>query len=149
MTLDLPDGRLDLKPEKGEFSLMQRRVFSGYDLFIVGCLLFALLAFHLFTAYRAQGEKYAEVSVNGEIDAEIALDSLEEQRYTPEALPGVEIAVKNGEAGFVRSDCPDKVCVHAGFLSAPGQSAVCLPNRVVLRIAARAPDADALDGTTY
>jgi hypothetical protein len=34
-------------------------------------------------------------------------------------------------------------------LSLPGQSAVCLPNRVVVRVAARERGEEALDGMTY
>lgn len=41
---------------------------------------------------------------------------------------------KEGNIGFVRSDCPDKVCIHAGMLHTVGQSAACLPNGLVLKI---------------
>lgn len=46
----------------------------------------------------------------------------------------VVIAVENGRARFVSSDCPDHVCVNSGWLSQAGQSAACLPAGVVLRI---------------
>ncbi len=41
----------------------------------------------------------------------------------------------DGAIAFVKSDCPDKVCIHAGKLKMSGQSAACLPNGLVLRIA--------------
>ena len=41
---------------------------------------------------------------------------------------------KEGNIGFVKSDCPDKICIHAGMLHTVGQSAACLPNGLVLKI---------------
>jgi hypothetical protein len=120
-------------------------------LFIAGLLL-ALLLFEVLTGFlterHAKGERYAEISVDGRVGAVVVLN--ENGLYTPEGRPAVQIAVRDGAVGFVSSDCPDKTCIHLGFLSRPGQSAVCLPNRVVVRVVARdADDADALDSTTY
>lgn len=41
---------------------------------------------------------------------------------------------KEGNIRFEQSDCPDKVCVHAGKLHMAGQSAACLPNGLVMKI---------------
>ena len=41
---------------------------------------------------------------------------------------------KDGSIRFEESDCPDKVCIHAGKLHIVGQSAACLPNGIVLKI---------------
>lgn len=41
---------------------------------------------------------------------------------------------KEGNIGFEKSDCPDKICIHAGMLQTVGQSAACLPNGLVLKI---------------
>ncbi len=46
----------------------------------------------------------------------------------------VEIEVENGRARVLSSSCPDKVCVNCGWLENKGDTAVCLPNGVVLRI---------------
>ena len=46
---------------------------------------------------------------------------------------------------FAESDCPDQVCVRSGLLTRAGQSAVCLPNRVIVRLTgAAAPAVDAV-----
>ena len=95
-----------------------------------------------------RGEKYANISVDWRVVDKIALS--EDGVYAPAGRPEVRIAVRGGAVGFVRSDCPDKVCIHSGFLSMPGQSAVCLPNRVVVSVAAyKADSLDSLDGVTY
>jgi hypothetical protein len=116
------------------------------DLLLLLCLTGALFAFHFFTTRSAEeGERYAEISVDGRVDVVAALD--EDGTYAPTGRPAVQIAVRNGAVGFVHSDCPDKICIHSGFLSTPGQSAACLPNRVVLRVAVR--KGQAVDSVTY
>ena len=45
-------------------------------------------------------------------------------------LPQAQLEVKNHRIAFISSDCPDKVCIHNGWLSREGEQAICLPNRV-------------------
>ncbi len=35
---------------------------------------------------------------------------------------------------ILEADCPDKVCIKDGMIIKPGQSLVCLPNKVVVEI---------------
>lgn len=46
----------------------------------------------------------------------------------------VTLEVAGGQIRFAASDCPDKVCVHSGWLSRSGQSAACVPAGVAVRI---------------
>ncbi|MDR3321858.1 MAG: NusG domain II-containing protein [Synergistaceae bacterium] len=130
--------------------MIQRQFFSGRDLLFLSCLALALCAFYFFTTPGATGagketQKFAEVFLDGAALATLALDR--DVMYSPAGLPGVRIAVRGGEVGFVASDCPDKICVHTGFLSMSGQSAACLPNRVVVRVVAGY--GEALDSIAY
>lgn len=50
----------------------------------------------------------------------------------------IHIQVRNGEAAFVRSPCPDHLCEYFGWLSESGDMAVCLPAAAMLTI--EAPD---------
>jgi thiamine biosynthesis lipoprotein len=52
--------------------------------------------------------------------------------FEPEQSPAVRIEVKNGAVAFVRSDCPDQLCVNMGWQSSEGGFAACLPNRISL-----------------
>jgi hypothetical protein len=121
-----------------------RQFLARRDVFAVLCLLaFSwVLCLH---AARGTGGAYAEVAVDGEVVGSLSLG--ENRVYSPPGRPAVRIAVRDGAVGFVASDCPGNVCVHSGFLSLRGQSAVCLPNRVVVRVTAA--DGEALDSTTY
>ncbi|HHV79890.1 MAG TPA: NusG domain II-containing protein [Firmicutes bacterium] len=35
---------------------------------------------------------------------------------------------------MLQSDCPDKVCIHMGTISKPGEMIICLPNMVFARL---------------
>ncbi len=54
--------------------------------------------------------------------------------------PQVSFEVKDGAVAFHTSDCRDRTCIRTGFLSHPGQTAVCLPNEIVLRIDGAEPE---------
>lgn len=45
------------------------------------------------------------------------------------------IEVRDGKVRFVDSPCPGKQCVHAGWLSADGDFAACIPNHISLLVA--------------
>jgi hypothetical protein len=123
----------------------QRKFFVFRDVVFLSC---SVIALFLYSRERmsAAGEKYADISVDGQIVRTIPLGGGEET-YSPDGRPGVQIAARGGTIGFVRSDCPDKICVHTGFLSIPGQSAVCLPNRIVVRVASMRKEE--IDSTAY
>jgi len=44
------------------------------------------------------------------------------------------VVIRDGKACIAQSSCPGEDCVHSGWISSPGRSVVCLPNRVEIRI---------------
>ena len=50
-------------------------------------------------------------------------------------LEGMEIEVSEAGARVLRSDCPRQMCAHAGTISRPSQTIVCVPNQVLVEIA--------------
>lgn len=44
------------------------------------------------------------------------------------------IEIDGDRVRFLESDCPNLFCVNTGWISEPYQTAVCLPNRVMIRI---------------
>jgi len=44
------------------------------------------------------------------------------------------IVAEKGRIRFSSSTCPGEVCVHKGWISRAGQTAVCLPNGVIIKI---------------
>ena len=51
---------------------------------------------------------------------------------------------ENGRIRVLEADCPDKVCVVTGWLSRPGQTAACVPGRLMVRIIADKGDGGVL-----
>jgi len=57
-----------------------------------------------------------------------------------------DILLQDGKVRFLKSDCPDKVCVQTGLISKPGQIAACIPAHVLVRVtgAVQASDIDVI-----
>jgi len=47
---------------------------------------------------------------------------------------GNVVEVRPGEIGVIRADCPDKVCVHTGFVHG-ATPIICVPNKLEIRVA--------------
>ncbi len=45
-----------------------------------------------------------------------------------------EIEVRPGSIAIISADCPDRLCVHQGFISDSKLPITCLPNRLVIRL---------------
>lgn len=56
------------------------------------------------------------------------------------------IQAEEGRIRFLESDCPDEICVQMGWLTKPGDKAVCLPSKVVIKIVG---DNDQVDSIAY
>lgn len=52
------------------------------------------------------------------------------------------VEVKNGRVCVKDSTCPDRVCVHSGWLSEHGQTAACVPAGVSVRVIGGSPTVD-------
>ena len=78
-----------------------------------------------------------------ELAVVVSVDGEEVERQALAAFSGAEYThggytlVLSAEGGGVRvseSDCPTQDCVHTGTVTRPGQSIVCLPARIVVRL---------------
>ena len=86
---------------------------------------------------------YASVEIDG---AETARDPLDTDTETVIGNRGGSynlLVIKDGKASVTEASCPDGICVNHRAISRTGETIVCLPNRVVVRIVgadAEAPD---------
>ena len=97
-------------------------------------LLFAALCVLLFLLPLFSGGNKATAVVwsNGEKFREIDLSSVEESFEIE--VNGCVLSVEKGKIAFVSSTCRDKLCKKSGHLSKNGDTAACVPNKVVVRI---------------
>jgi hypothetical protein len=96
-----------------------------------------VLAFFLIVGQLGGGKEKAVVlvvEVNGKEVMRIPL-SRETRQYQVDGYVGKStFLVEDFRVRMVDSACPDKLCVHTGWIGSSGDSIVCLPNRVVLRL---------------
>lgn len=78
----------------------------------------------------------AEIKQDGKVIRTIDLDQVESSEEISIAY-GDEynlIVVERGRIRVVDSDCPDKLCVKTGWITEPGQSVICLPHKLIVKI---------------
>lgn len=49
--------------------------------------------------------------------------------------PDMILEVRYGRVRIAKANCPRKLCQHSGWISRPGETIVCLPNRLLIEIA--------------
>ncbi len=111
---------------------MERKLFSKYDIFLFAAIL--LSAGICFLLLRASGgaRKSVEIYADSERIYEIDCASLSApEEYQVNA---VVIEVTSEGALVKSSPCPDQLCVQRGRLEENGDTAVCAPQRVVVKI---------------
>ena len=133
-----------------EVSQNRRRYLSPADLIVAGLvLLFCAASAVMIFFGRGEGELSACVYVRGELYETVELSSVKEplEIEIPGKIP-VLISVTSEGAEFKSSECHDKLCVKRGVLSKDGESAVCLPAGVSLKIESSSsePEVDAVVG---
>ena len=114
--------------------------------FLKGGILAGLAALGTYLFRRENGMMDAP-GKTGEPDWQITIDGriVEQGGFIPGSRKDLHIPVKNGTAHivldgeriFVHEDndiCPKKICSMMGSITRPGESIVCLPNKLVLRV---------------
>ncbi|NLG37888.1 MAG: NusG domain II-containing protein [Clostridiales bacterium] len=98
-------------------------------------------------ARAGAGDPVAIVIVDGAaVDIINLRDARAEERVYASALGTCAVAFEPGRVRIAAADCPDQVCVHTGWISRPGQSAVCVPGRVAVVVRGDRAEVDAIVG---
>lgn len=107
----------------------KRKFFNTKDIIVITVIF--ILALVLYTGYRlymGNNAVYAEIIYNGNVIEKLPLNK--DTEYIPKTNNNILIEIKDKKIHFMYSDCPDKICIKTGWLSKPGQTAVCLPNKI-------------------
>ena len=115
------------------------------DIFLIGgCLLAALACCGLWLLLRKDGGAVI-VEQAGRETARYALS--EDRTVRIEGEGGYNLPViRGGEAWLSEADCPNLLCVKTGKIRYAGQSIVCLPHKLTVRIVGGASALDAVTG---
>jgi len=95
-----------------------------------GILLFSALLGFIFMSASFFDSGISDVEIIApDYEARYSLDSDVELEVN-----GVKIVIESGSVFVSDSDCDDKICVNTGRISHAGQSVICLPKKVSVRI---------------
>jgi hypothetical protein len=121
--------------------MTRRSIVVGAGLLVVS--LIAQAGITLFGTLR-KGQSAQITDSDGSIHT-LSLDTNERREITT-ALGSNTIEVADGQIRMVDATCTNKDCIHQGAISKPGQTIVCLPNQLVIRIEGSSTDNNGNDG---
>lgn len=102
---------------------------------IVGIIAVSVASWGIYHYVFAGDQVKAEIYYYSKLVKTVDLSGGKDMTFSiPENKHVVFRLYKDGSIAFVESDCPDKVCIHAGKLKTAGQFAACLPNGIVMKI---------------
>ena len=110
---------------------MEERVFFKKKDLIIVAVSFLTMFLVGFLQDSVLGTK-AEIIYDGEVVETLSLNKNLSISYN--AHPEIVFEVLDSKIRFHSSDCPDKICVNTGFIQYLGESAACLPNKMIIRI---------------
>lgn len=120
----------------------KRKLFKLNDIIIIIVLLFVSIVSLYFIRSNNSDYLIAQISYNGDIVKEIDLESATDIVFTLSENKNVSFQILNHKIRFVNTNCPDKLCEKFGYLDKPNDVAICLPNKVSLRIIGKKEDID-------
>ena len=104
------------------------------DVFLIAIVVLAAgLAALFFYGKNAEPAAYAVVEQDGELLMRLPLSKEKEVRVEWNGGYNI-ICVKERSVCILDADCPDKLCVRQGSVMRSGQSIVCLPHRLTVRL---------------
>ena len=109
---------------------------SKGDRFLLLFLLVILLgAFFAFRQEAGEGCR-AEITVDGELYERVQLTGHRgREELLVENSRGKNLIIIEEESIRVEeADCPDRICVKTGRLSQPGETAACLPHKLLIEV---------------
>lgn len=88
------------------------------------------------TSINKYSDSYVEIYSQGELYKKLPLKKdFKKVTFTVKNELGQNVVeINNGEVKVVDADCHDKICVKAHGISKPGESIICLPHKVVVRV---------------
>lgn len=127
--------------------LKMRKLSKRTDWIVIGvALLFLFLLLYFMYNKENSSGAVARISADGDTVAVIALDTAADGKLSYSEIPSAQFEIQNHQIRFIDAECPDKLCERTGWISRPGEAAVCLPNRIVIRIEGERQDFDMVVG---
>jgi hypothetical protein len=107
----------------------------------------AAIAFLAVSAYGPGGGQISAV-LKGRDGEWVYPLSADRELHVAGPLGDTIVAIRDKTVRIIDSPCPNKTCIAAGSIDAPGQWLACLPNQVFVSIEGRRADAG-IDASVY
>lgn len=111
---------------------------------LAGIIILSFVGLQVYKNFNNAGTgKIAVIRQNDKVIKKIDLDKVSEPQRIEVKGDYVDVVlVEKGKIRFEEANCPDLVCVKSGWMNRKGDMAVCLPNRVSIRIEGTDPSVD-------
>ena len=127
---------------------MKLRIFkyTKYDMVLISIIAVSALLLHFLFGYvfSLENASSVQITVDGEIYGEYKFSQITDEKIIDIKTKfghNTVVIEKNG-AYVSYADCPDKVDVHSGRITKPGQIIICVPNRLSVQILGDKTDVD-------
>jgi hypothetical protein len=91
------------------------------------------VVFLLSWTINSQKGSYAHINASGKI-YEYPLNEDRIVKITSGRKGLAVFEIKGGKIRFLKSNCPRGICKKFGYISRPGQTSICIPNRIAVTI---------------
>ncbi len=103
------------------------------DKILILCLLFLSIISGVVLKRTHKEAKYCIISVNGRDTYKLLLSEPKTIKIKG-AIGKSTVEIKDRSVRILDSPCPLKICMHQGKIKASGETIICVPNRVMIRI---------------
>lgn len=112
------------------------KFFKKTDIVIIAiAIIICAAAVIIYRTVFANKSTNAEIYYGSDLVKTIHLKAGKEETFTLEQNEKVTFQVgSDGSIRFLKSNCPDKICVNTGKLSIVGETAACLPNKLIIKL---------------
>ncbi len=115
---------------------------TGDKLLIAAVIIFSVCGFIYLALNPAAPGTTVYIEKNGKLYETLSLNQDKKVMVHVSEDDYNIVEVKNGKARISKTNCPDKVCIKQGWINKTGESIVCLPHKVVVRIPGEMQDVD-------
>lgn len=120
------------------------------DILVIILIVIASFLIYFFTNKLPKEDanlaKKVVITVDGKVFKEIPLTKDTDEKIDINTVYGKnEVVIEKGEVHMHESNCKDKICIKMGKISVPGDSIICLPNRLIVKIVSEKRNDNDLD----
>ncbi|WP_123053604.1 NusG domain II-containing protein [Clostridium sp. JN-1] len=118
-------------------------------LIVLSLILISSIGVFGYKQYVKGSHHIAIIKQNGKVIKSIDLDTVKgtnQLKVSYDKNNYNVIEYEKGRIRFLDANCPDKICVKTGWISDAGQTAACLPHKLIIKINGKNSKVDQISG---